>query len=51
MFIIVPDLTERTVQQCVKLGITADFSADSQARVKTDGCNDVTSKNEGLFSS
>nr|XP_020472571.1 complement component C9 [Monopterus albus] len=40
-------LTERKIQQCVKLGITADFGVDKNPNYNRDGCNNVTSKQEG----
>lgn len=47
---ILPDLTERTVQECVKIGITADFGADlGGGHIKPEDCTDVTTKNEGLL--
>ncbi|XP_074546694.1 complement component C9 [Halichoeres trimaculatus] len=42
------NLTERKIQDCVKLGIGADFSVSSvsaDGSVKTDNCKDVTNKN------
>uniref|UniRef100_A0A8D3EA37 Complement component C9 n=1 Tax=Scophthalmus maximus TaxID=52904 RepID=A0A8D3EA37_SCOMX len=41
------NLTERTVQECVKLGITADFGDDGKANLNRDKCDNVTSKQEG----
>ncbi|XP_078127624.1 complement component C9 [Sander vitreus] len=39
-------LTERTVQDCVKVGITADFQSLVDGHVKNDNCKDVTNKNQ-----
>ncbi|XP_031173481.1 complement component C9 isoform X2 [Sander lucioperca] len=41
------NLTERTVQDCVKVGITADFQSLVDGHVKKDNCKDVTNKNQG----
>ncbi|XP_045922844.1 complement component C9 [Micropterus dolomieu] len=42
------NLTERSVQNCVKIGITADFDGtaltDAKAHAKRDGCDTVTTK-------
>ncbi|KAM9338708.1 complement component C9 [Symphorus nematophorus] len=44
------NLTERRIQECVNLGITADFGAapesDDQLRFKLDNCDTLTPKNE-----
>ncbi|XP_061656977.1 complement component C9 isoform X2 [Syngnathoides biaculeatus] len=41
-------LTDRKVQKCLKLGVTADLTIDTvvnlDANVKTDDCNDVSTK-------
>lgn len=51
---ILADLTERKIQECVKLGITADFGStsvtDGKAHFKKDGCNNVTTNSTGLLS-
>ncbi|XP_060917649.1 complement component C9 [Labrus mixtus] len=45
------NLTERKIQECVKLGITVDFAgtelSDGQGKLSRDGCDDVKSKVEG----
>ncbi|XP_041816278.1 complement component C9 [Chelmon rostratus] len=45
------NLTERKIQECVKLGITADFGStsvtDGKAHFKKDGCNNVTTNSTG----
>uniref|UniRef100_A0AAQ5ZTS7 Complement component C9 n=1 Tax=Amphiprion ocellaris TaxID=80972 RepID=A0AAQ5ZTS7_AMPOC len=45
------NLTERMIQECVKLGITADFGTtsftDGKAHHKKDGCKNVTTKETG----
>ncbi|XP_032395418.1 complement component C9 [Etheostoma spectabile] len=41
------NLTERTVQNCVKVGISADFQGIVDGNVKNDNCKDVTNKNQG----
>ncbi|KAL7376314.1 hypothetical protein ABVT39_005270 [Epinephelus coioides] len=43
------NLTERKIQECVKIGITADFGDTdlTKANFKRDGCDDVT-KNENV---
>ncbi|CAK6963611.1 complement component C9 [Scomber scombrus] len=44
------NLTERKVQECVKLGITADFGTtsltDGKAHYNRDGCDNVTTKDQ-----
>lgn len=51
---IVPGLTERKVQDCIKLGITAELSGVNvtgiEGHFKPEHCNDVTAKKEGLIS-
>lgn len=51
---ILTDLTERRIQECVKLGIKADFSGmsvtDGQGHYNRDNCGDVTTKTTGLLS-
>lgn len=50
---ILADLTERKIQECVKLGITAELSGvpftDAKGHVTVDKCEPVTTKKEGLF--
>ncbi|XP_070706782.1 complement component C9 [Pempheris klunzingeri] len=45
------NLTERKIQECIKLGITADFGGksltDGKGHYSHDGCNNVSTKNEG----
>ncbi|TDH02285.1 hypothetical protein EPR50_G00171340 [Perca flavescens] len=41
------NLTQRTVQDCVKVGFTADFEGIVDGHVKNDDCKDVTNKNQG----
>ncbi|XP_035040607.1 complement component C9 [Hippoglossus stenolepis] len=41
------NLTERTIQECVKIGISADFGEDTKGNVNRDKCDDVTKKEEG----
>uniref|UniRef100_UPI0037E75EB5 complement component C9 n=1 Tax=Semicossyphus pulcher TaxID=241346 RepID=UPI0037E75EB5 len=45
------NLTERRIQECVKLGITADFGttslSDGKAHLKYDDCDNVTNKRQG----
>ncbi|XP_040914348.1 complement component C9 [Toxotes jaculatrix] len=41
------NLTERKVQECVKLGISAELSGLGKLHTNKDGCDDVTSKGEG----
>ncbi|XP_026153270.1 complement component C9 [Mastacembelus armatus] len=40
-------LTERKIQECVKLGISAEFGGFAQANKTQDDCNNVTSKQGG----
>ncbi|XP_049459571.1 complement component C9 [Epinephelus fuscoguttatus] len=42
------NLTERKIQECVKIGITADFADTdlTKANFKRDGCDDVTKKDD-----
>ncbi|XP_031715997.1 complement component C9 [Anarrhichthys ocellatus] len=40
------NLTERTVQECIKIGITADFAGSAAANAKRDKCDKVTNKDE-----
>lgn len=49
---ILADLTERKIQECVKIGITADFADTdlTKANFKRDGCDDVTKKDDGVLS-
>lgn len=48
------DLTERRIQECLKIGIEAGFSTtsvqDGKAHVKFNKCDDVTTKSQGLAS-
>lgn len=50
--ILFADLTERKIQECVKLGIAAEFGTtsirDGKAHYNRDGCDDVTKKAQGL---
>lgn len=52
-FMILADITERKVQECLKLGITADFGttsfSDGKAHANRNGCENVTTKNQGLL--
>lgn len=51
---VLADLTERKIQKCVKIGITADFGTESitdgKGHYKRDDCDDVTTKADGLLS-
>lgn len=53
-FMILIDLTERRIQECVKLGIKADFDSmsvtDGKGHYKHDDCGNVTTKTKGLLS-
>ncbi|KAK2818720.1 hypothetical protein Q5P01_024281 [Channa striata] len=40
-------LSERKVQECVKLGITADFNVDTKGKLKLDDCGNLTTKLDG----
>ncbi|XP_068562685.1 complement component C9 [Cebidichthys violaceus] len=40
------NLTEREVQECIKIGITADFASVAKGHVKHDNCDAMTKKNE-----
>lgn len=46
------DLTERKIQDCLKIGIEAEFSTtsfqDGKANANLNKCDDVTRKSEGL---
>ncbi|XP_044030945.1 complement component C9 isoform X2 [Siniperca chuatsi] len=48
------NLTERNVQECVKIGITAEFGGtaltDGEAHLKRDECDNVTTKNAASVS-
>lgn len=48
------DLTERKIQECLKIGIEAEFATtsvqDGKAHVKFNKCDDVTTKSQGRFS-
>lgn len=50
---ILADLTERNIQKCVKLGITAEFGTasitDGKGHYNHDDCNEVTTKTDGLL--
>ncbi len=53
---ILADLTEREIQECVKLGVTADiggipFTDIHAEATPVNKCVPVTTKKEGLFSS
>lgn len=51
IFVVLADLTERSIQNCLKLGITADFSSNTvTAKIGLDGCHHVNPKQEGQFS-
>ncbi|XP_076614325.1 complement component C9 [Chaetodon auriga] len=45
------NLTERKIQECVKMGISADFGGtsltDGKAHYKKDGCENITTKSQG----
>lgn len=51
IFIFLADLTENTIQNCVKLGVGADFgitsSSSLNAKLDDKKCDDVTNKNQG----
>ncbi|KAL3042034.1 hypothetical protein OYC64_020064 [Pagothenia borchgrevinki] len=40
------NLTERKIQDCIKLGITADFGGEVEGHVKGNECDDVTNKDQ-----
>lgn len=44
---ILSDLTERQLQNCVKVGLKADIAEAVDGHISRDGCDDVTTKNEG----
>ena len=48
------ELTQRKIQECVKMGITVDITTDSLPKGhfdhNKDDCGNVTSKDEGLLS-
>lgn len=51
-FMCFADLTERSIQDCVRMGISADFSASSVSvggGVKSDKCDGITNKETGMF--
>ncbi|KAF3701814.1 Complement component C9 Precursor [Channa argus] len=41
------NLSERRIQECVNLGITADFNPDKKGKLKLDSCGNVTTKADG----
>ncbi|XP_008323948.1 complement component C9 [Cynoglossus semilaevis] len=41
------NLTERQLQNCVKVGLKADIAEAVDGHISRDGCDDVTTKNEG----
>nr|XP_019937550.1 PREDICTED: complement component C9 [Paralichthys olivaceus] len=41
------NLTERKIQECIKIGITADFDELAKGNVGKKDCDDVTTKEEG----
>lgn len=51
---ILADLTERKIQECVKLGITAELGGipftEAKGKLGLDSCEPVTTKKEGQFS-
>lgn len=49
---ILADLTERKIQECVKVGITAEVGfggSTIDGHVNRDDCTPITTKNEGLL--
>lgn len=49
-FATLADITERHVQECVKIGITVDIAGETGGHVKPENCDDVTNKFTGKLS-